>query len=229
MALGDLFKAKQEREREVSKKRRKAFREAEGAIDNVKERITKLKKERDQAWADARAYLKNGQKGAAQRALQTCRASEMLVGKLDTKRWVFEQLVSKMDMAKTDQDFSAALKGINDVVNIDPEQTADILDAVQDKLGEQIDTDKIWDRVHAKEMDGLELAADSLPSLDDMQKQLEDEVAAEIGEARPVRERKQRATAAPEKDEESDSGSGSVKDGIGEGRRRLKKILGDDK
>jgi len=44
MALGDLFKSKKERERDEAKKRRKAFREAENAVDVVKDRIGKLKK-----------------------------------------------------------------------------------------------------------------------------------------------------------------------------------------
>ncbi|MEI6394524.1 MAG: hypothetical protein WCT12_25885, partial [Verrucomicrobiota bacterium] len=63
----DLFKSKQEREREVKSKRRKAFREGENAVDAVKDRVKKLKAERDKSWAEARGYLKDGQKSAAQR------------------------------------------------------------------------------------------------------------------------------------------------------------------
>ena len=220
MPLGDLFKSKQERERDQQRKRRKAFREAENAIDSVKERINKLKKERDKAWGEAREYLKNGQKAAAQRALQTCRASEMLVSKLDTKRWVFEQLISKMELAKNDQDFASALQGVYDVVQIDPEATADVLGAVQDKLGEQVDTDKIWERAHEKEMDGVETAmTDAVPSLEDMQKQLEDEVAVDIRQPR----------ASKTRESDSSNEEPSVKERIGEGRRRLKDLLGEDK
>ena len=218
MALRDLFKSKKEREREEAKKRRKAFREAENAVDVVKDRIGKLKKDRDKAWGEARQYLKDGQKAAAQRCLQTCRASEMLMSKLEMKRWVFEQLLSKLELAKSDQDFAQALGAINTVVQIDPEAVADVLDEVQDKLGEQVDTDKIWEKVYGKEMEGVETQmTDTVPSIEDMERELEDEVAAEIGGERPI--------AATEGGDTEPS----VKQQIGEGRKRLKDLLEGDK
>jgi len=44
MTIGDLFKSKKDRVYEETKKRRKAFREAENAVDVVRGRIAKLKK-----------------------------------------------------------------------------------------------------------------------------------------------------------------------------------------
>jgi hypothetical protein len=218
MALGDLFKSQRDRERDEMKKRRKAFRDAESAVDVVKDRIGKLKRDRDKSWNEARQYLKDGQKAAAQRQLQTCRASEMLMSKLEMKRWVFEQLLSKLELAKSDQDFAQALGAINTVVQIDPEAVANVLDEVQDKLGEQVDTDKIWEKVYGKEMEGVQTQmTDVIPSIEDMEKQLQDEVAAEIGGARPARS-KQEEEAEP-----------SVKQKIGEGRKRLKDLLEGDK
>lgn len=214
----NLFMSKKEREREESKKRRKAFREAEGAVDVVKDRINKLKKDRDKAWTEARQYLKDGQKAAAQRNLQTVRASEVMMGKLEMKRWVFEQLLTKLELAKTDQDFTQSLAAINTVIKIDPDAVADVLDEVQDKLGEQVDTDKIWEKMHDKEMEGAETQmADTVPSTEDMLSQLEDEVAAELG--------------GPRKSKSSESGEvePSLKQRIGEGRQRLKDLMGDDK
>jgi hypothetical protein len=210
--------SKKEREREEAKKRRKAFREAEGAVDVVKERITKLKKDRDRAWTEARQYLKDGQKAAAQRNLQTVRASEVMMGKLEIKRWVFEQLLTKLELAKTDQDFTQALGAINTVVKIDPEAVADVLDEVGDKLGEQVDTEKIWEKMHGKEMEGVETQmTDTIPTTDDMMAQLTDEVAADLG--------------GPRKAKTSDSGEvePSVKQRIGEGRRRLKDLMEGEK
>jgi len=218
MALGDLFKSKKERERDQAKQRRKAFREAENAVDVVKDRIGKLKKDRDKSWGEARQYLKDGQKAAAQRQLQTCRASEMLMAKLEMKRWVFEQLLSKLELAKSDQDFARALSAIDTVVKIDPEAVADVLGEVQDKLGEQVDTDKIWEKVYGKEMAGVETQmTDVIPSVEDMEKQLEDEVAADLGTPRPIKVT-----------EEGETGP-SVKQQIGEGRKRLKDLLEGDK
>ena len=217
MGFGDLFKSKKEREKERNRQRRKAFRQAESAVDAVKDRAKKLKKERDKSWLEARQYLKDGQKAAAQRCLQSCRANEMMISKLDQKQWVFEQLLTKLELAKTDQDFSQSLSAINAVIEIDPEQVADVLDEVQDKLGEQVDTDKIWEGVYDKEMEGVaEKMTDVIPSLEDMETQLADEVAAEIGETRPASESAERA-------------EGTIKEQIGEGRRRLKDLLEGDK
>jgi len=217
MALGDLFKSKAEREKDAQRKRRKAFREAENAVDVVKERIGKLKKDRDKAWEEARKYLKDGQKGASQRCLQTCRASEMLMAKLEMKRWVFEQLLSKLELAKSDQDFAQAMAAINTVVHIDPEAVADVMDEVEDKLGDQVDTDKIWEKMYGKEMEGVKnQMTDVVPSIEEMEKQLQDEVASEIETERPSEGR------AKSKDADSDE--------TADIRKRARKIIeGDDK
>ena len=218
MVWSNLFKSEKDRKREEDKKRRKAFREAERAVDTVKERIDKLKAERDKSWNEARQYLKYGQKAAAQRGIQACRASEMLISKLEMKRWVFEQLLSKMELAKTDQDFSQSLSAINTVTQIDPESVADVLDEVQDKIGEQVDTDKIWEKVYGKEMEGVETKmTDVVPSIEDMERQLQDEVAEDLASARTMATR------------EDDQTSPGVKQQIGEGRRRIRDLLEGDK
>ena len=197
MGIGDLLKSKQEREREAKSKRRKAFREAENAVDAVKDRVKKLKGERDKGWAEARTYLRDGQKSAAQRSLQTVRASEVMMSKLEMKRWVFEQLLTKLEMAKTDQEFAGALSAINTVVKIDPDAVADVLGEVEDKLGEQVDTDRVWEKMHEKEMEGAATGmADRVPSLDQMMKDLEDEVAVEQEGASSGSGRRERAERA---------------------------------
>ncbi len=218
MSVSDLFKSKKEREKEERKKRRKAFRDAEKSVDSVKDRINSMKSERDKSWGEARKYLKDGQKGASQRCLQSVRASEMMVNQLEKKRWVFEQLMIKLDLAKTDQEFSGALQAINTVVNIDPEQVADVLDEVQDKLGEQLDVDKLWNNVYEKEMTGIEnQETDIIPSVDDMMKNLEDEVVADV-----------RGDKITEKVSKTSGGS-KMSDKIGEGRRKLNALLEEDK
>ncbi len=200
MAIGDLFKSKQERERDQAKKRRKAFREAENAVDAVKDRARKLQLERDKKWGEARQYLRDGQKGASQRCLQSCRASELLIQKLEMKKWVFEQLLTKLELAKTDQEFAQSLSAINTVVNIDPDAVADVLGEVEDKLGEQVNTDKLWEKMHGKEMEGVEGAmTDVVPTVDQMFKDLEDEVAADQEETMPSRRKETQDPAASER------------------------------
>ena len=216
MAIGDLFKSKGEREKEERKKRRKAFRDAESAVDAVKDRVNGMKSERDKAWKEARQYLKDGNKAASQRSLQSVRANEMMMLQLEKKRWVFEQLLTKLEMSKTDQDFSQALSAINTVIKIDPEAVADVLDEVQDKLGEQVDIDKIWDKSYDKEMVGVEgKMTDTIPTVEDMMKDLEDEVVADVRGGKVT--------------ESESSGGSKVSEEIGEGREKLKRLLEDEK
>jgi antitoxin component HigA of HigAB toxin-antitoxin module len=89
-----------------------------------------------------------------------------------------------MQAAQTDNDFAAALGAINKVVKIDPERVEDVFDTAQDILGEQVDADRFWDKLYGKEMEGATGALeDHIPTMEDLSRQLEQEVAAEVGGA----------------------------------------------
>lgn len=177
-----LFMSKKARQKQERRERRRAFRDAENAVDNVKDRIQQMQREANKQWNEARDAMKAGQKAVAQRLLTSYRAAQVLMTKLEQKRWVFEQYLTKMHMAQSDQEFSGALEGVNKVVKIDPEKVADIFDASQDILGEQVDAERFWERLYEKEMDGAVGALeDHIPSVDELGNQLEQEAAAEVG------------------------------------------------
>jgi hypothetical protein len=177
-----LFKSRKEREREERRDRRHAFRQAENAIDDVKDRVKQMDKEARKQWDQAREAMKAGQKAAAQRLLTSYRAAQVLMTKLEQKRWVFEQYKVKLESAQTDQQFVSALEAINRVVKVDPERVADVFEASRDILGEQGDADREWAKMYEKEMEGASGALeDHIPSLEEMSKQLEEEAAAEVG------------------------------------------------
>lgn len=215
MGIGDLFKSTKEREREKKRERRRALRDVERATDAVKDRIATLKTERDAAWTQAREYLRDGQKAAAQRCLQTVQANELMMGKLERKSWVFGQLSTKMEMAKTDQEFAAALANLNTTLEIDPDKIADVLDDTNESLAEQSDIDKIWDKEYGKEMNGL-TQSDAIPSVDEMMANLEKEVVADVTGGKSVAV--DVATAGTE-------AADNVAEAIGEGRRKLKALM----
>ena len=126
--------------------------------------------------------------------------------KLEQKRWVFEQYKMKMETAQSDNEFALALGAINKVVSIDPERVADVFEASQDVLAEQADSDRLWDRMYEKEMDGATSDQEEhVPAADELMKQLEDETAAEVGG--------------------SDRVSGSLDSRIGDGQDRVRKLL----
>jgi len=180
--MAKLFMSKEGRRKQERRERRRAFRDAENAVDGVKDRIKQMQREANKQWDQARDSLKAGQKAAAQRLLTSYRAAQVLMTKLEQKRWVFEQYLTKMQMAQSDQEFSGALEAVNKVVRIDPEKVADVFDASQDILGEQVDAERFWERLYEKEMDGVVGALeDHIPSVDELGKQLEQEAAAEVG------------------------------------------------
>jgi hypothetical protein len=218
MAIGDLFKSQKEREREKERKRRRAVRNAERLVDEIKQDTGRIKKEKDKAWQDARQLLKDGQKAASQRSLQTCRAMEIEMTKLEKRRWTFDQIARKLKNAAVDQNISAALGEMAQAIEIDPALLEDRLADADDKLTDLVDSDKIWDRAYSKEMEGVETAEESMiPSFDEMQKQLEQEVAAEIGSTSGGTEAA-RDAAAPARQAK-----------IEEGRSRLKKLMEETK
>ena len=209
--MGMLFKSKREREKQARKERRRAFRQAENAVDDVKDRIRQLGKEAQKQWDDARDALKAGQQAAANRLLTSYRAAQVLMTKLEQKRWVFEQYLAKMQAAQSDNEFAEALGAVNKVVNIDPERVEDVFDASQDILGEQLDADRFWNKLYEKEMDGATGALeDHIPSVDELSEQLQAEAGADVS-----------STGAAEK------AGNELDDRIGAGRDRVKKLLAE--
>ena len=205
--MGGLFKSKKERERDARKDRRHAFRQAENAIEDVKDRVRQMDKDASKQWDKARGHLKAGEKAAAQRVLISYRAQQVLMTKLEQKRWVFEQYFTKLQAAQSDQQFSDALAAINKVVKIDSERVADVFEEAQDLLGEQVDTDRFWDKLYEKETEGASGALeDRIPSVEELGRQLEQEAAAEVGGG-------------------ADKAGAAADERIAAGRERVKKLL----
>ena len=197
------------RRRLERRERRRAFRDAENAKQDVIDRQKRLEKEAKESWDRAREALKNGEKAAANRALTAARAAQVLSMKLEQKRWVFEQYLTKMEVAQSDNQFADALGQINKIMRIDPERVEDVFGAAQDVLGEQVDADRFWNKMYETEMAGANGALqDRIPSFEEMSAELEQQVAAEVG-----------GGAAP-------AAAGSEIDRrISEGQRRVKDIL----
>jgi len=212
MALGDIFKSEKQRKKEQRMQRRKALRDAEGAVDKIKDRIDDMKKERDSTWLEARTYLKAGQKEAAQRCLQSVRAGEVLMSQLEKKHWVSRQLIVRMETAGIDQEIAGSFAVLQQVIDVDPEKISETLDDVREALGEQDDIEKMWDKMYDKDMAGIERVSDTIPSVETMMKNLEDEATAEVGGYKVA-----------------DGDLEAINDEIGEGRKKLNRLMEDDK
>lgn len=176
-----FFKTGKEKERAERREKRHALRRAEGAIDEVVERIKRMEKDAEAEWERAREAAKDGKQAAAQRALTSYRSAQVLITKLEQKKWVFKQVLMKLETAGTDSEFAKALAAVNKVTNINVEMVEDVFDEASDLLAEAGDTDKFWSQMYGKEVEGSKEAfKDHIPSMEDLEKTLQEEVAGKI-------------------------------------------------
>jgi len=176
-----FFKTAKEKERAERRERRHALRKAEGAVDEVSERIKKMEKDAESEWDRARDATREGKQAAAQRALTSYRSAQVLITKLEQKKWVFKQVLMKLETAGTDAEFAKALAAVNKVTNINVEMVEDVFDEAADLLAEAGDTDKFWAQMYGKEVEGSKQALqDHIPSMEDLEKALQEEVAGKI-------------------------------------------------
>ena len=179
-----FFKTQKEKDRAERREKRHALRRAEGTIDEVTERIKRMEKDADAEWERAKEATREGKQAAAQRALTSYRAAQVLITKLEQKKWVFKQVLIKLETAGTDAEFAKALGMMNKVTNINPDLVEDVFDEAGDLLAEAGDTDKFWAQMYGKEVEGSTGALqDHIPSMADLEKALQEEVAGKIAGA----------------------------------------------
>ena len=176
-----FFRGKKEKERAERREKRHALRRAEGTIDDVAERIKRMEKDAEAEWERAKEATREGRAAAAQRALTSYRAAQVLITKLEQKKWVFKQVLMKLETAGTDAEFAKALGMMNKVTNINPDLVEDVFDEAGDLLAEAGDTDNFWAQMYGKEVAGSTGALqDHIPSMEDLEKTLQEEVAGKI-------------------------------------------------
>ncbi len=179
-----FFKTKREKDRAERREKRHALRRAEGTVEEVTERIKRMEKDAEEEWARAREAAKEGKQAAAQRALTAYRAAQVMITKLEQKKWVFKQVLMKLETAGTDAEFAKALGMMNKVTNINVEMVEDVFDEAGDLLSEAGDTDKFWAQMYGKEVEGSQgVLQDHVPSMEDLEKTLQEEVAGRIAGA----------------------------------------------
>lgn len=207
----DLFKSSKRREQEKARVRRQAFRRAQRALEDVNVKLKELDKRGKDAWGQARDLMKSGEKGGAQRALVQYRATQVLAAKMDQKRFAFEQSLISLEMAETDNQFTSALNVLAAVVEIDPERVDNVLLSVDMKRTEQGEVDRLWEHEYQRHMEGVRGALeDYVPSMEELARQLEDEVAEEVGST------------------ETTPAQAEIADKIEEGRSRVRKLLDEE-
>lgn len=183
MTIWDLIKSKKERDKERLRNERQAKRKAESAIDSGNERIVLLRKQNDETWKRAQNYLKSGQKMSARREVEKYRATELMIDQLERKNWICERYICRLDNAQADNLFAEAMTAFTKVVDIDPEKIIEAMDGVEEKLEEQTEIDRYWEKLHNKELSKMaNKDEEMIPPLDEMMKTLESEVAHSVSD-----------------------------------------------
>ncbi|MBE6356390.1 MAG: hypothetical protein E7058_04670 [Lentisphaerae bacterium] len=165
--------------RQEERERRRALNEAKRLADSTSSQIEKLGQERDNAWEEAKAYLARGQKAAAQRLIQTVRAKDAQIQKMEKKTWVFKEYLGTLEMAETDKMLAESLNVLNHAMNIDPDKIAATVDRTEDLIADQTDVESVWTEKYNDSMGTLALN-DAIPSVEQMMGDLEAEVSGDI-------------------------------------------------
>jgi len=176
-----LFKTKAQRERKQRKDKRRAFRRADRAIDEVRQRIEDMGKVSNREWVEAREALKEGKEETAQRLLVSYRGAQVMMTQLAQKLWVFERFRVRMHLLECDSEFSQSLSALNSVIEVDPDRAAEIFDTSKAVFEDQAEYDKLWERMYREETDGaVGSLEDHIPSLEELRKELEAEAASDV-------------------------------------------------
>jgi hypothetical protein len=105
----------------------------------------------------------------------------VLITKLEQKKWVFKQVLMKLETAGTDAEFAQALGMVNRVTDINPDMVEDVFDEAHELLGEAADTDRFWAQMYGRETEGAKGALeDHIPSMAELEKTLQEEVAGKV-------------------------------------------------
>lgn len=178
-----LFRSGKQRERDARKERRKAFRQAENALDDLKDRVKRIDREARKEWEGAKAAAESDEEAAVNRHLTAYRGKQVILTQLQRKQWVFEQTLTKLEVSGTDAEFSSALELLNKTIEVDPERLAEGFEGSADILSEQKDAERLWERLYQKELDGVEgELTERVPEMEELKSRLLSEASGEAAD-----------------------------------------------
>lgn len=182
MGLKDFFMTDKERQREAQKRMRRAFSKAEKAVETVNSAITELNQNKIKAWENAKKAAAAGRKAEAMLNLQKYRGFEVLVYQYEKRKWVFENYITRLKMADTNNVFADAMKALNDAVQVDVDLVMDSMDNINDKLDDVASIDDEWTRNFNKNMNSFSVQeTDIIPDVESLFNSIQGEVAIDIG------------------------------------------------
>ena len=183
MAISDLFKSTEQREREKKRALRKKLHEAGRGVENMGERIKELEKQRSAIWAKAVQAIKAGQKIEAARLVQQYKAYGSQIRAIDKQRLVAQ---SRLTSVSTAGDIGAVMGVIADIskgMNIDVGQIEEDIGQLDDVAAEIRDVNQVIDRTYEKDVERVSAETEKVDAESgdaELMAALEREAAAEV-------------------------------------------------
>ena len=171
-----LFESTKDKNKREKKEARQRKRKLKNLLSGTEANIQSLNSDLEGCREEARKFLTAGQKGAAMQSMQAYRNTLSLIQKLRTRKFVIETNKANLEMAQTDQESVSILSEIANALEIDPEEIADKLEDVEDKIEEQEAVDEIFEEVYQKQLATSGKVSDALPSVEDLMSDLEAEI-----------------------------------------------------
>jgi len=131
-----LFMSEAERKRDNRRRRRRAVREVENAVDAARLKADTMRQKRESEWVAARDALDKGDEAEARRRLKTVAMTDAARQRLDQRLQRFEELAARMAMADADAAFDETAAALARLTGEKGEAPQEPLRATQDGDGE---------------------------------------------------------------------------------------------
>ena len=180
--LEDLFKTKDQRTAEQRTLMRKRQRELDKAASQVHNQAVSLKQKCTARRKDAYDLLKAGNRRQAESKMAELRTFEILLNKQEKKCWLLDYYKTQVEIAEADNVFVEAVAGLIKTVKIEPVKMEQMFANFDKVLDEKTDIDALFNAAYQEQTEkgSVSISAD-VPPLTEMMKELESEVALEVG------------------------------------------------
>lgn len=166
-------------ERRERREFRKELRRANRSLSGFQMNATKCAQARDEARVRAKEALQDGQRDAARSQLQSWRIFQSNCLLLEKKLTLGQVFLMKMEAAANSKDFMVAVNGFNSNLDRYQKELEGFVITSEETLDTLNELDQEWADAHRGVMDRSEPSGDlSVPSVDDMLSELEQEVSA---------------------------------------------------
>ena len=182
-----LFPTEAERNAKEKQLARQQERELNRKVEAVRELADSLEQESAATRKVAHNLLKAGKRGLAEEKMKEVRILELDWSKQRKKSFLINHYQRQIKIAKTDTDVADALGKLIKLVKFDSSKVGGMFDTIENAVSDKADIDSMYDDVYREEIEkGSVSYSASVPTFEEMMKELESEVAHEASGGKTV-------------------------------------------